>query len=153
MTYKVWTPPTPTVDLRTLTDAELKITSNGKSKAIWNLSSIQQALSASQPMVVRFSEKCQLEMKEKLNWGPTDAVQYLKSLGPGRYQGSSWCYAPKGTTPHAADKYVMGFNRFTGAEAQALSPWIFVKFTMIGPNLDKLFLFSAHPEGQFDGGN
>lgn len=150
MTYRVWIPETPTADLRTLQDAELKITSNGVAKTVWNLAAIQSALSAPMPLPVLFSAKCAVEMKEKLNWGSADAIQYLKVLSPGRYEGSSWCYAPKGCTPHAADKYIMGFNRFTGLEAQAFSPWIFVKFAMVGPDLNKLFMFSAHPEGQFE---
>ena len=150
MTYRVWTPQIPTVDLWNLNDQDLKITSNGAVKTVWNLSAIQSALAAPEPLPVSFSTKCAVEMKEKLNWSPADAIQYLKVLSPGRYKGSSWCYAPKGNTPHAADSYVMGFNRFQGLEAQPLSPWIFVKFAMIGSNLDKLFMFSAHPEGQFD---
>jgi hypothetical protein len=151
MTYRVWAPQPPSVDLKLLNDHERKIFfgPTDTKRAVWDLGALQIALSAAVPIKVSYTEKAQAEMKDKLNWSHGDAISFLKQLSTGRFNGSEWCYTPNGKTAYACDSYVMGYSRVKGIEAQALMPWVYVKFTVTGPNLDRIAVFSAHPEGQY----
>lgn len=150
MTYRVWEPTPPNGNLEQLTDQELKIVADlGIQRAIWDLNAIQLSLAREPSLTVAYSTRAQESMSDSLNWNDADVRKFISLLTKGRYEGSRWCYAPKHNTPHAADVYRMGFSRFQGVENQRLSPWTYLKFSMIGPNLDRLYIFSAHPEGQF----
>lgn len=150
MSYEAWKPIPPNGNLQQLSDQELRITlTTGAKKSVWNISAIQAGLSNVPPLKVIYSTSAQQSITNLLNWNDSDMRKFLSLLTPGRYDGSSWCYEPKGSTPHAADIYRMGFGRIQGVENQRLLPWAYVKFAMVGPNLDRIFIFSAHPEGQF----
>ena len=150
MSYEAWKPIPPNENLQQLSDQELRITlTTGVKKSVWNISAIQAGLSNVPPLKVSYSTSAQQSMTNLLNWNDSDMRKFLSLLTPGHYDGSSWCYAPKGNTPHAADIYRMGFSRTQGVENQRLLPWAYVKFAVVGPNLDRIFIFSAHPEGQF----
>ncbi|WP_372828552.1 hypothetical protein [Polaromonas sp.] len=152
MSYRVWEPVPPNGNLQLLTNQERKISTGvGVQKAVWNLDEIQHSLSREPPLTVVYSTSAQQSMSDTLGWNGSDMCKFICQLTRGRYEGSRWCYAPKGSTPHAADVYRMGYSRVQGRENQRLSPWTYVKFSVVGSNLDKLFIFSAHPEGQFEG--
>lgn len=150
MSYRIWEPTPPNGDLKQLSDQELKISAGkGIHRAVWNLNEIQQSLNRAPPLTVVYSTSAQQSMSDSLGWNGSDVCKFICQLTRGHYEGSRWCYAPKGNTPYAADVYRMGYSRVQGKENQKLSPWTYVKFSIIGPNLDKLLIFSAHPEGQF----
>lgn len=152
MSYRVWEPTPPNRNLQHLTDQELRIFADGGGRrSVWNLTAIQEGLSRDPPIKVIYSTTVQQSLSDSLGWDSNDLRNFIGQLTKGRYDGSRWCYAPKGNTPHAADAYIMGFSRFQGVENQHLTPWTYVKFTLVGPNLDTLYIFSAHPEGQFEG--
>ncbi len=150
MTYRVWEPTPPNGNLQHLSDQERKIVDgSGIQRAVWCLNAIQQSLVHEPALKVVYSDGLQESMSNTLKWDYADVCKFIGQLTKGRYEGSQWCYAPKGNTPLAADVYRMGFSRFQGVENQQLTPWIYLKFSMVGPNLNKLYVFSAHPEGQF----
>jgi hypothetical protein len=150
MSYRVWEPTPPKENLQLLSDQELKIfIKPGLQQAVWNLSAIQQSLRSDPPMKVVYSTRVEEQMSNELKWDSSDARKFICELTRGRYEGSSWCYVPQGNTPYAADVYRMGYNRFQGKENQRHEPWTYIKFAMIGRDYQTLYIFSAHPEGQF----
>ena len=150
MTYRVWEPTPPVGSLQHLSDQERKIVDGfGIQRAVWDLNAIQLSLAREPTLTIVYSTSAQESMSDSLKWDDADMRKFIGQLTKGRYEGSQWCYAPKGNTPHAADVYCMGFNRFQGIENQQLTPWAYVKFSMVGPNLDRLYVLSAHPEGQY----
>lgn len=152
MTYAVWTPSPPTDNLRDLADGERRILFDGRfSRAVWDLEAIQASLKSDPPLKIFHTVNSQWSMKELLKWNGEEFKVFLGCLSKSRYIGSQWCYAPKGNSPHACDVYVMGFNRLKGIENPLYTPWAYVKFGFIGPNYTTLAVFSAHPEGQYQG--
>jgi hypothetical protein len=150
MTYRVWEPIPPIGNLQHLTDQELKIVDGaGVPRAVWDLNAIQLSLNRDPALKIVYSTSALESMSDSLKWDDADMRKFIGQLTKGRYEGSRWCYAPKGNTPHAADVYCMGFSRFQGVENQKLTPWIYLKFSIVGPNLDRLYIFSAHPDGQY----
>jgi len=148
MTYMVWDPEPPTVDLRLLGDRERKIFYGPSQirRPLWDLEAIQAALQRAPALRVIFTEKAAFEMKTKLGWGKSDALQFLRCLTRGHYDCSEWCHAPKGNTPRQCDVYLMGFSKIQGVENPRLLPWVYIKFGFVGPEYQSLAVYSVHPE-------
>lgn len=149
----MWNPVPPNGDLRLLSDQELKITPVvGKpGRAVWDLGAVQGGIAGASPTKVVYTVRAQQQMHDRLGWNGENFLKFFSVLRPEHYEGSRWCYAPKGSTPHASDVYRMGFDRFKGVENVNFTPWAYVKFAMVGKDFDVLALFSAHPEGQYEG--
>lgn len=139
MCFDRWTPPPLNKRIQDCTDAERKI-----SRPCWNLAAVQKAV-ASGWMSVQLTRSAQASVVEDLAWSSSDICRFIASLHQARYNDSEWCL-PGGTLNHQpmkADSYLMGFNRFKGAEHPAHEPWIYFKFT-IRASTPALLVFSLH---------
>lgn len=96
-------------------------------------------------MAVHLSSSAQASVVQDLAWSSADIGCFISCLHKAHYNGSEWCL-PSGAlnqSPMSADSYLMGFNRFTGAEHPGHEPWIYFKFT-IRVSMPVLLVFSLH---------
>lgn len=140
MSFELWNPPPLHIPIQQcVDDAERKIA--GK---CWDLAAVQSALAKGELKVV-LSGSAQASMLEELLWSEDDLRQFIQCLHKARYNDSEWCLPSQNPKlqPMPADSYVMGFNRFKGAENQAAEPWVYFKFTIKAYTLT-LLVFSLH---------
>jgi len=109
---------------------------------IWNLPAVQEALRVG-TLGLTPTVKAAREMLMELNWSNDDLKGYLLALYPARQVNQQWCKTPNGQKFFASDAYCMGYDRHRATENSFLSPWAYVKFTVLATNV---VVFSAHPK-------
>jgi hypothetical protein len=141
MPIALWTPPPlPRPPHEYQDDRDRKI--NG---CCWDLLQVQRSL-AGGALRLLFSTSASFDLTNELHWTGDDVVAFISALHRARYNDSEWCqFGNNSRHAHAADSYVMGFNRWTGEENQLTTPWVYFKFSVVETS-GCVLVHSAHLE-------